>query len=464
MTPITSPILQKFEIKGLHGDRNVTLRFNSDVTILVDGNGSGKTTILNALFHILDNKPWKLSKFKFRTAILTFSNGAEVEYERETLIAGSPLAVLRSMPIKLPAAVEHIIAQNYQALLELSSSASSAYALARHPICRRIQSATDMPQSVLVDIIRAFREPFDKTKSQEQQQKLASLFPHHVLYFPTYRRIEEDLNSIGLTPEPKREDGVYLATSYADNSDEELIQFGMGDVKQRIKRITKQMQDSSIEWFSIVSGQMITQLTDGIQVSEEMRTRISDIEMLRIVLERIGANIKPTKKNDILNIVSTGKMRSKKYEPLIYWLFNLSQIYEKQREQDDSIKAFAKVCNSYLLESDKEFRYDESKLQLPIVQKRSNQNVELDNLSSGEKQVVSIFSRLYLMPPQTYAILFDEPELSLSMEWQRKLLCDVANSGRCPLIIAATHSPFIFQNEFDSRTAQLDVQHIEEVK
>ena len=43
-------------------------------------------------------------------------------------------------------------------------------------------------------------------------------------------------------------------------------------------------------------------------------------------------------------------------------------------------------------------------------------------------------------------ILFDEPELSLSMRWQKRLLPDIVNSGRCVFLLAATHSPFIFEN------------------
>jgi hypothetical protein len=35
------------------------------------------------------------------------------------------------------------------------------------------------------------------------------------------------------------------------------------------------------------------------------------------------------------------------------------------------------------------------------------------------------------------------------MIWQQQLLPDIINSGKCELLLAVTHSPFIFDNELD---------------
>ena len=69
-------------------------------------------------------------------------------------------------------------------------------------------------------------------------------------------------------------------------------------------------------------------------------------------------------------------------------------------------------------------------------------------LSSGEKQIISIFSKLYLdNTNKNCVILFDEPELSISIEWQKTLITDIMNSKKCSLLIAVTHSPFIFDGD-----------------
>ena len=48
----TSPIT-RFEILGLYGDRDIILDFDRPIKILVDENGSGKTTVLNILFRFI---------------------------------------------------------------------------------------------------------------------------------------------------------------------------------------------------------------------------------------------------------------------------------------------------------------------------------------------------------------------------------------------------------------------------
>ena len=70
-------------------------------------------------------------------------------------------------------------------------------------------------------------------------------------------------------------------------------------------------------------------------------------------------------------------------------------------------------------------------------------------LSSGEKQIVSLFSKLYLESTEKSIVIIDEPELSLSISWQQMLLPDVYRSQNCNCLLTVTHSPFIFDNEFD---------------
>ncbi len=84
-----------------------------------------------------------------------------------------------------------------------------------------------------------------------------------------------------------------------------------------------------------------------------------------------------------------------------------------------------------------------------------NASIVFSNLSSGEKQMISIFSKLYLDNDKDYFILFDEPELSLSIEWQRMLIPDIMKTKCCRQLLAVTHSPFIFDNDYDRNTRSL---------
>lgn len=75
--------------------------------------------------------------------------------------------------------------------------------------------------------------------------------------------------------------------------------------------------------------------------------------------------------------------------------------------------------------------------------------IQLTQLSSGEKQIVSLFSKLYLESDEKSIVIIDEPELSLSLQWQKMLLPDIMRTENCDLLLTVTHSPFIFENEFD---------------
>ena len=120
--------------------------------------------------------------------------------------------------------------------------------------------------------------------------------------------------------------------------------------------------------------------------------------------------------------------------------------YSKLSDIDNRIKRFVDVVNKYFI--NKEFVYNQSSLDIAIYS-REKKKIELNQLSSGEKQLVSIFSKV-LLEDKEIIVLFDEPELSLSIEWQKEFLVDISNSNSLFFLVAVTHSPFIFENLFDN--------------
>ena len=99
--------------------------------------------------------------------------------------------------------------------------------------------------------------------------------------------------------------------------------------------------------------------------------------------------------------------------------------------------------------------YNESNVTVNIVRRKNNRLVDIETLSSGEKQIISLFAKLYLQKDENLAIFFDEPELSLSIEWQKSLLPDILNSKKCSFLFTTTHSPFIFENELMENAVDL---------
>ncbi|MEH8176267.1 AAA family ATPase [Aeromonas veronii] len=70
-------------------------------------------------------------------------------------------------------------------------------------------------------------------------------------------------------------------------------------------------------------------------------------------------------------------------------------------------------------------------------------NLNLSELSSGEKHILTILGRAALSSDDGTVFVADEPELSLHLDWQRKILPSVIKLSPKSQIIVATHSPSI---------------------
>ena len=114
---------------------------------------------------------------------------------------------------------------------------------------------------------------------------------------------------------------------------------------------------------------------------------------------------------------------------------------EKQTEMKARIEDFCSIINSLFKETGKHIEIEGNKFS--VVSK--GQIIPIDALSSGEKQMLLILLRVFLMDGQDAFVLLDEPENSLSAKWQIELSKFLAGASRvfnCQLIIA-THSPFL---------------------
>ena len=77
-------------------------------------------------------------------------------------------------------------------------------------------------------------------------------------------------------------------------------------------------------------------------------------------------------------------------------------------------------------------------------------------MSSGEKQLISLFATLLLSKKDNYLIVVDEPELSLSVLWQERLIEDIISIEFCKSLVAVTHSPFIYGEKLAHVTRDLN--------
>ena len=107
------------------------------------------------------------------------------------------------------------------------------------------------------------------------------------------------------------------------------------------------------------------------------------------------------------------------------------------------IEMFFALVNSFYMETGKSIDIDRDTNAL-VFRTKNNAVLQLSDLSAGEKQLLYILLTVFLMDEKPAILLLDEPELSLHITWQEKLLASLHKLNPQCQIIAATHSPSMF--------------------
>jgi ABC-type glutathione transport system ATPase component len=76
-------------------------------------------------------------------------------------------------------------------------------------------------------------------------------------------------------------------------------------------------------------------------------------------------------------------------------------------------------------------------------------------LSSGEKQILAILLTVLVEDNHHYVLFMDEPEVSLHVEWQQKLIDMIMELNPNVQIILTTHSPAVIMNGWMDRVTEV---------
>lgn len=431
--------IKSFSIKSLFGSIDLYIPFRDPTKILIGENGVGKTQALNIFYYVLTKKYNRLNEFKFESIEFVFHNEKTLTINKrdldEALNETYNHPMVRDLIDDIGYSQFEIIRHKY-----LNSRSSR----------RRFEAELELNsryRRYSISKIYRIMEMLDASKQDIQGGLFSDSLPAawsliiddalnnwDILYFPTYRRVEEDLHSLGYDDDD------------ALNHEQTLIQFGMDDVKKRFIEIEGQIDNYLKDGFSQITSEILGQLVRGFDQVQSTFINKIDAKDIDIILARVGNKLSDSDKSEIRSIINSN---GSKNPSLTYFLNKLIGIYEKQKTIDNSVKLFRDTCNKYLV--NKELYYDESAIKIYVKERNlDGKEILLSKLSSGEKQIISILSKVYISnSSKQFIILFDEPELSLGINWQKELLPDMINSKRCDFLLAVTHSPFIFDNELD---------------
>lgn len=113
------------------------------------------------------------------------------------------------------------------------------------------------------------------------------------------------------------------------------------------------------------------------------------------------------------------------------------------KESNKNKEKLITVLNNMFSDTGKRVKIMDNKLLFTL---KNGNKIELKNLSSGERQIIYIFIKVINASNNNALILMDEPEISLHLSWQEKLLTEIRNVNKGSQIIIVTHSPAIVMN------------------
>ncbi len=75
---------------------------------------------------------------------------------------------------------------------------------------------------------------------------------------------------------------------------------------------------------------------------------------------------------------------------------------------------------------------------------KSDNELRISKFSSGERNVIFLFLKLIFTDADIY--LIDEPEVSLSLSFQKRIIGDIFDVVGDKKVIIATHAPYIYKD------------------
>lgn len=411
-------VIGSVKIIGLLGrSEAVNIKFDRSYNFLIGQNGTGKTTVINLIAAVLLCDMEKLEKTKFEEITINIKDKEDMDF-----------ASISTKKIKNS---ENIFASIIYEISDFRNQQKEFFTVEISPddgISRGFSSRNTRA--------RFYHESFNAIRN-----KIRTFL--HVRWLSVHRTNtlydREDENRNHSTVDRKLNE---LRSNMS-------IYFGRLS-KNYSDRILDFQQTSLLSMIRSESGFTLGKFSKEIDIEKEKETLGNVFAALQV---------SPRKYENMLEAHSKAfKEASEKFDQqksvtiddlaIIYngWKAHvLIQEYGELEKKKLQIFAprdiFLKTVNN-LLEPRKEISIS-SRNELTIKVCGLPDEIEFEDLSSGEKQLLIILGEALLQESAPVVYIADEPELSLHVKWQEKLTESIKSVNRNVQIIFATHSPDI---------------------
>lgn len=408
---------------NIPNDSNVDI---NKLLILYGDNGTGKTSILKLLFYLIsprDKKGYKtkIAKTKFQKLSIHFQNGTEIGALRENSLIGS---------------FEYYISKNGKILKSVILKADS-----ENTINLENESEVGVKFLAILDYIKKLNIT--------------------IFYLSDDRKILNS-HSSAEHEDDETEDSprIFFNTSelsFANNYETNLIRNIVNEKKIALEPTINRLSD----WVNnkIISGSRTGErnsqaivndiIKDYIKLAETEPTK-EDKDSLLKDLDNLDNKMPSYVSLGLIDGLDTNPIRAslkkaKTPEQIKFlrtvikpYLDGINAKLNALENVEKTIKLFVDTVNDYF--NNKVISYN--LITGFTIKQKNGDNLEFNWLSSGEKQLLLLLINTVTATDAGTIFIIDEPEISLNIKWQRKLIKTLLtfSSNRNIQFILATHS------------------------
>lgn len=449
--------ITRLEIRKLYGYMDKTIDFNDNINLLVGINGSGKTSVLNVInWMLLPSFPnlcvtlfnkivLNLTHNKEKFQIVAIQNKKEVNikvknisknytyYKVQADLKVNPREIINNNDLK-----DKVMSDYYGLGPDKKEEEAWNFIFNTLPnpivigLDRNLYTEESNKLELIEDrtsIIRHRKQrPSNLGTPLIKVKKLSSLQYAH------YKNIIFDLN--------KRLNDKIMLSSF----EETLTQKNLEDTLASPKLTLDQVQNLEIKVKEYFRENILEKKRPSVQKQQRQEKSLQKIEDYFSNLKEILKNSKSQKKTEVnlLYLINVNQFRK------IRGLIKEFKTFEIQSKKAfETLKQYLSAINIFLKDSSKELYFDSksSKIKFRIFDnklKSIEENRDIDTLSSGEKQILILFTYIKFNHKLGRLFIIDEPELSLHPKWQENFLdgLKLIMPDNIQLIFA-THSPSI---------------------
>lgn len=439
--------LTAFTIRGLNDEFDLEVSLRGRHAIIVGPNGSGKSTALQVLAYAMGRQWSSLAEQRFSEVELHFG---------ETKARLSRKACRDMRRLEGPARYMRALDQ----LERLGLLSSFALIDVENLETVRSFEFLGLTTDELKRVQRLVGPGLNRTAGDKERNAfnatLDELRVPKTFFMPTSRRIEVELAKLTSNLPDYLRDHLKGRISPPASAPfyEEVVRFGMDDIEALLAGFERRIQEESRNRFNRMMSLLIKEMANAkeISIKELQQKNITEAEIDR-VLKRIEEGVlSPDESVKIRSIVTSMTMPQKgggtphfHRKWLAHFFVRLREVDEELMTIEAPIVRLVDALNRYLRPKAAQYDIESYDFSINTSVTPGSKEIKLRELSSGEKQLVSLLAMLELAEA-SLNVFIDEPELSLSVPWQYTILEDMAQTEQCKQLIAVTHSPFVFDN------------------